>query len=145
MFADAEGIIAEATAEAQRMMNSSKAEAGRIKSQLGEVDGEISSMTRLLLDPQMEAGARKAIIRQLGALEARRDRLHDASAALLDRADEVVGRVGDAVRRAFREAKESLASVATPLELHEFVEEFVGPIALQRDGTIVPGCESGPR
>jgi len=145
VFSDTEAIIAEATAEAQRMMNSSKAEAERIENQLQELDGEIASLTRLLLDPDMEARARKAIIRQLGALEARRDRLHDASAALLDRAGQAVDQVGEAVRRAFREAKESLADVATPLELHEFLEEFVGPITLRRDGTVVPGCESRPR
>lgn len=106
---------------------------------------EIVSLTRLLLEPDMEPAVRKAIIRQLSDVEARRDRLHNASAALLDRADEAVGRIRDAVRRAFREAKESVENVATPLELHEFVEEFAGPITLQRDGTVVPGCKSGPR
>jgi DNA invertase Pin-like site-specific DNA recombinase len=145
VFADAEGVIEEATALAERELDSSKAEANRIKSQLGELDSEIASLTRLLTDPQMEAGARKAVIRQIGGLESRRERLHDASAAVLDGAGKTIGRVKQAVKQAFAEAKESLATLATPLELHEFIEEFVGPLTLRRDGTVVPSCESRPR
>ena len=30
-------------------------------------------------------------------------------------------------------------AIATPLEMHEFVEQIVGPLALQRDGALAPG------
>ena len=64
VFEDAEAIIAQATAEAEQMLDSNRQEVARIKSQLTEIDKEIASLTRLLVHPDMEDAARKAIIRQ---------------------------------------------------------------------------------
>jgi len=145
VFSDTEAIIVEATAEAERMMASNKEEATSIKRQLAELDNEVASLMRLLIDPDIDSRAKQAISRQIGDLEARREQLHGAASTLVDKADDAVGQLGQAVRQAFGEAKESLGDIATPLEMHEFVEKFVGPMTLLRDGSVVPGCESGPR
>ena len=145
VFADAEGIIAEATAEAERMVNSNRQEVARVKTQLAEIDRDIAGLTRLLVDRDMDALAKKAVIRQMGELETRREQLHGAVAALADNAEGTVDRLAQAVRQAFREARESFGSIATPLEMHEFVEQVVGPLTLRRDGTVVPGSIARPR
>jgi hypothetical protein len=56
-----------------------------------------------------------------------------------------VDRLAQAIRQAFREAHESFRSIATPLEMHEFVAQVVDPITLLRDGTVVPGSIARPR
>jgi hypothetical protein len=145
VFDDAEAIIAEATAEAEQMMDSNRQEVTRIKAKLAEIDKETASLTRLLMDPAMEAGARKAIIRQMGTLEADRERLNGAIAETAERAGGTVDRLGQAIRQAFGEARKSFANSATPLEIHEFVEQVLDPMALQRDGQVVPGSKSRPR
>jgi len=149
VFDDAESIITEATAEAEQMMDSNRQEVTRIKGQLAEIDKEIGSLTRLLMDPDMEPAARKAIIRQMGEVETRREQLHGAIAETAERASGTVDRLAQAIRQAFSEAHQSFGSIATPLEMHEFVEQVVGPITLLRSGQIVsqivPGSKSRPR
>ena len=145
VFTDAESIIAEATAEAEQMVGSSREESARVKSQLAEIDREIAALTRLMVDPDMEAAARKALIRQMSELETRRDSLQGAVSVMLAEANDTIDGLAEAVRQAFAEARESFTTIATPLEMHEFVEQVVGPLTLQRDGTVVPGSKSRRR
>lgn len=127
------------------MVGSSREESARVKSQLAEIDKEIAGLTRLMVDPDMEAPARKALIRQMSELETRREGLHGAVGEMLEDANDTIGGLAEAVQQAFAEARESFAAIATPLEMHEFVAQVVGPLTLQRDGTVVPGSKSGPR
>ena len=64
---------------------------------------------------------------------ARRDRLRDASAAVLGRAYEAVGPLREAVRRALQEAKQSLVKIPAPPESHEAVLHS-SPAPLQSGG-----------
>ena len=145
VFADAEGIIAEATAEAERMVGSSREESARVKCQLVEIDREIAALTRLLIDPDFDATAKKALGRQMSELETRREGLHGAVGEMLEEANGTTDGLAQAMRQAFAEAREAFSTAATPLEMHEFVEQIVGPLTLQRDGTVVPGSKSRPR
>lgn len=145
VFDDAESIIAEATAEAQEMMNSSRQESARIKSQIAEIDKEIAGLTRLLVDRDLEDAAKKAVIRQMGELETRREQLHGAIAEMLGAAEGVVDDLAGAVREAFEEARETFTSISSPLGMHEFVEQVVGPMTLLRDGRVVPSSKARPR
>ena len=145
VFSDTEAIIAEATAEAERMMSSNKEEATSARKQLAELDNETASLMRLLIDPDIDSRAKQTISRQVGELETRREQLHGVISALVDKADDTLGQLGQAVRQAFGEAKQSLGNIATPLEMHEFVDKFVGPMTLRRDGSVVPGCVARPR
>ena len=64
---------------------------------------------------------------------------------MLEDANDTIDGLAEAVQQAFAEARESFAAIATPLEMHEFVEQVIGPMALLRDGTVVPGSKSRPR
>jgi len=46
-------------------------------------------------------------------------------------------RPASAVRQALAKAQESLATVATPTEMRDFIEQYVGPMVLTPDGEIV--------
>ena len=75
----------------------------------------------------------------MSELETRRDGLHGAMAAILDEANGTTEGLAGAVRQAFAEAREAFDTIATPLEMHEFAEQVIGPLTLQRDGRLVPG------
>ena len=145
VFANAESIVAEATAAAQERMDTSRQESARIKGQLADIDKEIAGLTRLLVDRDMEEAAKKAVIRQMGELETRREGLHGAIAQMLAGAEGVVDEMAGAIRQAFDEAKDTFTSMSSPLSMHEFMEQVVGPMTLLRDGTVVPGSKAGPR
>jgi hypothetical protein len=44
----------------------------RVRAKIGELDKKIGSMTRLLVDPDIDATAKRAVSRQVGELEAER-------------------------------------------------------------------------
>jgi len=75
--------------------------------------------------------------RQVGELETQRERLQNAVAELASDANDNTARLASAVRQALAEAQESLAAVATPTEMRDFIEQYVGPMVLRPDGQIV--------
>jgi hypothetical protein len=53
LFEDADSIIEEATAEAQRLMRKNRGEVRRLGGQLAEIERKVGSLTRLLCDPDI--------------------------------------------------------------------------------------------
>ncbi|HPP28892.1 MAG TPA: recombinase family protein [Phycisphaerae bacterium] len=144
VFADADSIIEDAIEEARKLVQSNRDQLQRVRGQIGELDKRIGSMTRLLVDPDIDATAKRAVSRQVGELEAQRERLQNAMAELASDANDNTARLAAAVRQALTEAQESLATVATPTEMRDFIEQFVGPMVLTADGEIVRKDASEP-
>jgi site-specific DNA recombinase len=136
VFADADSIIEDAIEEARKLMQSNRGELQRVRGQIGELDKKIGSMTRLLVDSDIDATAKRAVSRQIGELEAERERLQNVVAELARDANDNTARLASAVRQALGEAQESLATVATPTEMRDFIEQYVGPMVLKRNGDI---------
>ncbi|MEW6252872.1 MAG: hypothetical protein AB1716_19720, partial [Planctomycetota bacterium] len=84
----------------------------------------------------IDATAKRAVSRQVGELEAERERLQQTVAELASDANDNTGRLAGAVRQAWAEAQESLATVATPTEMRDFIEQYVGPMVLKPSGDI---------
>jgi len=75
VFDDADALIEEAVEEARKMLGKTRDDAQQIRVQLAELDRKVTAMTRLLIDLDIETLAKKAVSRQLGELEAERERL----------------------------------------------------------------------
>ena len=71
-------------------------------------------MPRLLLDPVVDATAKKAVSRQVREMDSQRDRLQEHVPELADDANDNTDRLASAVRQAITEAQESLATASTP-------------------------------
>ncbi len=136
VFADADALIEDAIEEARKLTQSSRGELQRVRAQIGQLDKKIGSMTRLLVDPDIDATAKRAVSRQVGELEAERERLQQTVAELAADAHDHTGRLAEAVRQALTEAQQSLATVATPTEMRDFLERYVGPMVLKPSGDI---------
>lgn len=136
VFADADSLIEDAIEEARKLTQASRGELQRVRAKIGQIDKKIGSMTRLLVDPDIDATAKRAVSRQVGELEAERERLQQAVAELASDANDNLGRLAGAVRQALAEAQESLAAVATPTEMRDFIEQYVGPMVLKPSGDI---------
>ncbi|HNQ22461.1 MAG TPA: recombinase family protein [Phycisphaerae bacterium] len=136
VFADADSLIEDAIEEARKLTRTNRGELARVRANIGELDKKIGSMTRLLVDPDIDAKAKRAVSRQVGELEAERERLQQAVADLADNANDNTARLAAAVRQALTEAQESLAAVATPTEMRDFIEQYVGPMVLKPNGQI---------
>lgn len=136
VFADADSLIEDAIEEARKLTQSNRGELQRVRAKIGELDKKIGSMTRLLVDPDIDGAAKRAVSRQVGELEAERERLQQAVAELANDANDNTGRLAGAVRQALAEAQESLATVATPTEMRDFIEQYVGPMVLKPSGDI---------
>ncbi|GMV98284.1 MAG: hypothetical protein AMXMBFR83_26360 [Phycisphaerae bacterium] len=136
VFDDADSIIRAAVEEARQLTSANRSEMQRLRSQIADLDRRIGAMTRLLVDPDIEPSAKKAVSRQMGELETERERLQKVVAELAQQANDNTARLAAAVRAALDEARASLAAAATPEELRDFVEKYVGPMVLKADGTI---------
>ncbi len=55
---------------------------------LADLDKRIGPMTRLLTDPDIDVGAKKAISRQVGEMEVERERLQQVMSRLADQAND---------------------------------------------------------
>jgi len=137
VFDDADAIIEDAVDEARKMLGKTREDAQQIRVQLAELDRKVTAMTRLLIDPNIETLAKKAVSRQLGELETERERLQKTLVETSERAGDDAEHLADAIRQAMKEARECLGSVATSSELREFVDRWVGPVVLRPDGSVV--------
>ncbi len=137
IFTDADSIIEDAIEEARKLMQSNRGELRRVRGKIGELDKKIGSLTRLLVDSDIDSTAKRAVSRQIGELEVERERLQQVVAELANDANDNTARLASAVRQALAEAQESLAMVATPPEMRDFIEQYVGPMVLKPDGEIV--------
>ena len=133
----ADSLIEDAIEEARRLTQTARAELQRVRAKIGQLDRTIASMTRLLADPEIEGAAKRAVSRQVGELEVERERLQQTLAELAAEATDHTARLAAAVRQALAEAQESLATVATPTEMRDFIERYVGPMVLKPNGQIV--------
>ena len=93
---------------------------------------------RLLRDPDLDESpaAKKAVIRQLGESEARRDRLNARLGELLDGANHNSGKSLRAVRKALAEAEETLMNIRTPAQMNRLVADLVGKASVDKDGNL---------
>jgi hypothetical protein len=136
LFDNVDTLVEEVLREARKLADANRNEVQRVRGQIAEIDRKIGPMTRLLADPDIDATAKKAVSRQLGELEVGRERLLALSVELAEQANQDTERLARSVRKALDEARETLATAATPTELREFIEQFVGPMVLRPDGTV---------
>ena len=117
---DLESIVQDAVKEAQKLLNEGETESQQVKADLTKADKEIARLMRLLRDPDLDESpvAKKAVIRQLGKAEAKRDRLNAGLGELLDGANHNSGQLLQAVPKALAEAEETLMNIRTPAQMN---------------------------
>ncbi len=75
---DAEAMVADAIALAERKIQGHREEAGRMKAQIATLDDQIGQYMPLLLDRDLELLAKKAIGQRIAKAQAEQDQLHAA-------------------------------------------------------------------
>ena len=136
IFDDSDGIIDAAIKRMEELSKSQQQDGGRIKGELVEIDRKIGSMMGLMIDPDFDPVAKRALSRQRGELEQRREQLNGAMANLAEAGVENTAKFTRVIRQALEEARASLASITTPAEFNRFVARFVGPVSVGADGVI---------
>lgn len=137
VFDDMDGVLDEVAAMASEALEANRSESARLKGEIAEADRFIGNLTRLLADPDIEAGAKKAIARQLAEHEGKREELRQALEAVAVQAALDMDDLMADCRQAFVEAKENFAGLMTPAQVNRFVAEVVGPMTVLPDGRVV--------
>lgn len=136
VFADLDGLLNQIAAMAGEALSHSRSEASRIASEIAEIDRTLTSLSRLILDPEIEALAKRAVSRQMAECEAKRELLGKALEAA---AIETVGDMDelmDACRQAILEARSGFSDLLSPVQMNRFVAEVVGPMTMHPDGSV---------
>lgn len=136
VFNDMDGVLDEVMAMSQEALEENRNESSRLKGESADLDKLIGGFTRLLVDPDIESGAKKAIARQLSEAEAKRDTLRQSLDALAVQAVADMDELMADCRQAFLEAKANFTSLMTPSQMNRFVADVIGPMAVLPDGRI---------
>lgn len=137
VFDDMDGVLDEVMAMSREATELNRTESARLTGEIGETEKLIAGMTRLLMDPEIEAGAKKAIARQLTEREAKRDGLRQALDAVAIQAVADMDELMADCRQAFLEAKANFAGLMSPSQFNRFVADVIGPMAVLPDGRVV--------
>lgn len=137
-FEDPELLVEEAVKEAQKRLDFNRGQVSRIQADVKELDLSISRLTRLLTDDDIDLVAKRAISRQLGDAETKRDALQQAMMRTAQSANDNMDEFIHDVRQAISEVKDSLTDAVTPAKLNRFVEDWIGPIRVDADGSLHP-------
>lgn len=136
VFDDMDGVLDEVMAMSQEALEANRNESSRLKGELAESDKRVAGFTRLLFDPDIEAGAKKAVARQLSEEEAKRDSVRQAMDALAVQAVSDMDDLMADCRQAFLEAKANFTGLMSPTQINRFVADVIGPLAVLPDGRI---------
>jgi DNA invertase Pin-like site-specific DNA recombinase len=142
IFDDADLIVDAATRKAERILSAQNGRLEEVQSELSRLDREIDRLHGLLLDAADEPAARRSLLRKIGEMETDRETLQKTTAGLASQSSLNASRLTAAVRQAFGDARDRLTNVASPAQLHRFIEDFVGPMVVKPDGSIVPKLET---
>ncbi len=138
VFDDTETLIAEAVKEAQKQLDFNRGQVSRIQAEVKELDQTIARLTRLLTDDDVDVVAKRAISRQLGDAETKREALQKAMVRGAESANDDMDEFIHAVRQAIGEARDCLTDAMTSARLNRFVEDWIGPIRVDADGSLHP-------
>jgi len=140
MFQDTRAIIAEALPVARQMLRSETEETRRLQNEIGKCDRKMADLMKFVQDPEFAKApeARKAVIREIGEVEARRELMQTQLVQLKNNPCQSPEGLVKAVSRALAEAKESWTNITVPSQMREFLGKFVGEMLLGEDGTIAP-------
>jgi uncharacterized protein (DUF885 family) len=137
VFEDMDGVLDEVAAVATESLKANRSETARLQAQIAEVEKLIAGMTRLLVDPEIEALAKKSVARQLAEHEAKREGLRQAMETVAIQSVTDMDALMADCRRAFLEAKENFAGLMNPTEINRFIADVVGPMVVLPDGRVV--------
>ncbi len=137
VFEDMDGVLAEAASLARESLDLNRSESTRLKAEIAEIDKHLTSLARVLVDPEIEAAAKRSIFRQIAAHETKREELTKALGTVAaDAVTDMDDLLADC-RQAFLEAKANFAQVMTATELNRFIGEVVGPMAVLPNRQVV--------
>ncbi len=136
LFEDTDAIVEAVIREAEKRIASNRDEALKLRREIAELEKKNTAFLGLMIDPEVPAEAKRAISRQLGENESRREQVQEMLARLGEQANEGTQKLARAVRQAMAEAKANFAGLATPAQLNRLIGELVGPMVVRGDGTI---------
>lgn len=136
VFDDMDGVLDEVAAMAREALELNRSQSTRLKAEIAEADTFVANLTRLLVDRDIEAGAKKAVARQLSEQEAKRDELRKALEAVAVQAVDDMDDLMADCRQALLEAKANFAGLVSSAQFNRFVGDVIGPIAVLPDGRI---------
>ncbi|HMQ14503.1 MAG TPA: zinc ribbon domain-containing protein [Phycisphaerae bacterium] len=137
VFDDMDVVLDEVAAMAGEALEANRTETTRLKGEIAETDKFVANLTRVLVDPDIEAGAKKAVARPLAEQEAKREELRKALDGVAVQAALDMDDLMADCRQAFLEAKANFAGLMTPAQVNRFVAEVVGPMTVLPDGRVV--------
>jgi site-specific DNA recombinase len=146
VFAKRERILALALEKAKRKISNNRDETARIRREIAAADSDIAKFTAALSDPEVAAvaTARRAIVRQLGEAEARRDALMQSTSRMADKSSDDAEQLIKNISKAFDAARSEFQSLASAEQINRFIERFIGPMVVQDDGTLSPKTQQPP-
>lgn len=136
VFDNMDGVLDEVMAMSREALELNRSESSRLKGEIAEADKMLAGLSRLLVDPEIEAGAKKAIARQLSVHDTKRDQLRQALEAVAVQSVSDMDELMTDCRQAFLEAKTNFASLMTQTQINRFVADVIGPMAVLPDGRI---------
>lgn len=137
MFSNIEDLIEPIMAETRKLVETNQSALKAAKAEAAKLEGEIHRFSALLLDPDMDDLAKRALGREMSNREALLEQMREQIAEIADSSTTNAADLERAVRQAFEEAKADLTKANTIPQLREFIAKHVGPMLLTGDRTII--------
>lgn len=138
ILADADAVIAGALKIGMKHMDAGRGEAHRLQHEIADLDAQSRSLMALMMNTAIDQGALTAFSRQIAQQEVERKKIEHRLAQVGSVAVRGQERLAQAVRTAYRRAKENFTQITSDAHLNRFVEEQIGPMLLTGDGLAIP-------
>lgn len=126
------------------LMDTSKQDAARLRSQLADLERTTVGLNKLLIDPEIDDAGKYAIKRQLSSTGAKMMETQANLERLLDSAHDNTEQMAREIEAVIEDATGRLESVSSPAALNQLVGELLGPSLVLPDGGTVALLDAGP-
>ncbi|HZZ43490.1 MAG TPA: hypothetical protein VFE58_11180 [Tepidisphaeraceae bacterium] len=138
ILTDTDAVIATAMKIGIKRLDEGRTEVARIKWQIGQINAQSKSLSKLMMLPDVEPIAVKALSRQMAAGKEEREQLEVRLARVGTEALEGEEKLGKAIRVAYRQVREESAATTDRTHFNRFFERYIGPMSVTAEGLAVP-------
>lgn len=137
LFDDLDALFSRVLKIAQATLSAVHADGAQLRTRAAELDREIGKLIRVLADPDIDQVAKRAVSRELSALEVQRDELRGSLNRLAESAAGDAEDLASACREAIERARVDCGRVGTTAQLNRYIAEKFGAFELRPDGSVV--------
>jgi DNA invertase Pin-like site-specific DNA recombinase len=138
LLQDRDAVISAAIKLGREQLDAGRAESTQVMREISDLKVQAGRLAEATVAQDVPAAAKRLIYDQMEQVQIKREAAEFRLRQIEVNVTDGDHRLAKAVRESYRRVFEDFSGIATPPQWNRFVENFIGPMVLRRDGSVGP-------